>query len=146
MGAAAILKSFVDCQYDCVSQSEPSYTPTAIIIECPFGSLYRTVSARFDLMGVPKFPMAGMLTFWGGVQHGYWAFNHNPASYAKAVTCPTLLMFGEQDNRVSLDETNEIFNNIKGSKKLCIYPNAGHNVFVENNQVSWISDVSNFVK
>lgn len=108
MGAAAILKSIADYPIN----------PSSIIIECPFGSLYKTVKARFKLMNVPSFPMAGLLCFWGGVQNGYWAFSHNPSEYAKSVTCPVLLLFGEEDDRVGLDETNLIFKNLQGEKTL----------------------------
>jgi alpha-beta hydrolase superfamily lysophospholipase len=98
MGAAAILKSL----------DESNIKPSAIMLECPFGQLDKTVAARFKVMGVPAFPLSDVLTFWGGLQHGYWAFSHNPEEYARAVTCPTLLMFGEKDDRVSREETDAI--------------------------------------
>ena len=135
MGAAAILKALDDY----------TFSPSAIILECPFGSLYKTVSARFKMMGVPDFPMASVLTFWGGIQNGYWAFSHNPYTYAKSVHCPTLLLFGEQDDRVSKEETEMIFSNLKGPKTLKMYPNAGHHIFTPENQSDWIRDVSAFV-
>lgn len=136
MGAAAILKAMNDY----------SLKPSGILLECPFGLLYKTVCARFKLMGVPSFPMASMLTFWGGVQNGYWAFSHNPARYATSVTCPTLLLFGEADNRVSREEIDLIYENLKGKKTLKTYPNVGHAIFTPENQASWISDVSSFFK
>lgn len=139
MGSAAILKAIHD------QQAELTINPSAIIIECPFGSLYQTVSARFNLMNVPAVPMAALLTFWGGVQHGYWAFDHNPSEYAKSVSCPTLLLFGEKDDRVSLDETKEIFSNLNGPKTLCTYGETGHNVFSDSNKLNWIRDVSRFL-
>jgi hypothetical protein len=134
MGAAAILKAMDDYQLH----------PAGIMLECPFGSLYKTVSARFRLMNVPAFPMAGLLTFWGGVQHGYWAFSHNPSEYAHAVECPTLLMFGEKDDRVSRDETDAIFQNLQGEKTLKTYAEEGHNVFSENEE-TWRRDISVFL-
>ena len=136
MGAAAILKALDD----------HSFEPSAIILECPFGSLYKTVSARFKLMGVPDFPLAAVLTFWGGVQNGYWAFGHNPSEYAKAVKCPTLLLFGERDDRVTKEETEEIFSNLQGRKILKTYPNVGHQIFEAKNQSNWIRDVSQFIQ
>jgi len=136
MGSAAVLKAMKD---------NPSVNPAGIVLECPFGSLYRTVAARFKLMGVPAFPMAGLLCFWGGVQNGYWAFGHNPIDYASAVKCPTLLLFGEQDDRVSREETDALFANLKGPKTLKAYPQAGHNVFSDTNQQTWIADVTGFV-
>ncbi|HEY9008549.1 MAG TPA: alpha/beta fold hydrolase [Ohtaekwangia sp.] len=64
MGAAAVLKAMDDYELPV----------TSVILECPFGSLYKTVQARFRLMHIPTFPMAGLLCFWGGLQNGYWAF------------------------------------------------------------------------
>jgi len=136
MGAAAILKA----------AHEYKIEPSAIILECPFGSLYTTVCARFKMMGVPAVPMAALLTFWGGAQQGYWGFSHNPSRYASAVTSPTLLMFGEQDERVTLQETQDIFSNLKGPKTLKVYPTAGHNVFTEENQSQWRQDVTTFLQ
>jgi uncharacterized protein len=82
MGAVAIMKAIHD----------HGLTPRAIVLECPFGSMYQTVSARFKTMNVPPFPMAGLLVFWGGAQHGFWAFGHNPTDYAKRINCPTLIL------------------------------------------------------
>lgn len=134
MGAAAILKAMNDYSLNAAST----------ILECPFGSLYKTVKARFRLMNAPTFPMAGLLCFWGGVQNGYWAFSHNPVEYAKGVTVPTLLLFGALDNRVSLLETEMIFENLKGEKILKVYPSDGHDVFSDN-EVIWAKDVADFL-
>ena len=136
MGAVAIMKAMKDYVF----------SPSSIMLECPFGSLYQSVSARFDILGVPSFPMAGILTFWGGFQQGYWAFNHNPTTYAKSVNCPALLMFGEEDDRVSMKETLEIYRNMPGRKVLATYPNVGHNIFTPENQQNWVRDVSSFMQ
>ncbi len=135
MGAAAILKAMDD------------YTlpVSSVILECPFGSLYKTVCARFRLMNVPAFPMAALLCFWGGVQNGYWAFSHNPATYAKSVTCPTLLLFGEDDDRVGIEETNAIAQNLQGKKVLKVYSAVGHNIYTKENEVQWRKDVTSFL-
>ena len=50
MGAVAIMKAINDYKIQ----------PSSIIIECPFGTMYKTVCARFGLMKVPSFPLAGM--------------------------------------------------------------------------------------
>lgn len=135
MGAAAVLRSVMLYNLN----------PTSIILECPFGSLYQTTRARFNLMGVPAVPMAGILTFWGGFQQGYWAFGHNPEEYAKDISCPTLLMYGEQDDRVSMKETQTIFKNLQGKKVLATYPNEGHQIFTPENKMNWINDVTSFL-
>lgn len=136
MGAAAILKAL----------HEQDVTPKSIILECPFGRLDKTVAARFRVMGLPAFPLSDVLTFWGGVQNGYWAFAHNPEDYAKDVRCPTLLLFGEKDDRVSRKETDTIFKNLSGEKQLVTYPEQGHALFTDENQKLWTRDVMSFIK
>ena len=76
---------------------------------------------------------------------GYWTFGHNPSSYAKSVTCPALLLFGERDDRVSMEETQDIFGAMNGKKVLVTYPEAGHNLFTPENKANWVHDVTSFM-
>lgn len=134
MGSVAIMKAI----------SDYGIKPKGIIIECPFGSMYKTVCARFKSMNAPTFPMAGLLVFWGGVQNGFWAFGHNPTEYAKKITCPSLLMYGKQDEKVSKVEIDEIYANLNGRKKLKIYENAGHENYLIKYKNEWTKDISQF--
>ncbi len=135
MGAASILRAIY----------KHDIKPTAIILECPFCSLYKTTVARFKKMGVPSFPMAGLLVFWGGVQNGFWGFSHKPVVYASSVKCPALLLHGEKDEKVSTDEIRSIFKNLVGKKELKLYPNAGHENYLLKYQSEWKTDVGNFL-
>ena len=135
MGSVAILKAV----------SDYNISPAAIIVECPFGSMYETVCARFKIMQVPTFPMAGLLVFWGGIQNGFWAFAHNPEEYAKKVKCPTLLLYGEKDDKVSQEEINTILANLKGEKVLKTYPDATHENYLNKYKREWINDVDEFL-
>jgi pimeloyl-ACP methyl ester carboxylesterase len=135
MGAAAILKAINDYHLN----------PAAVILECPFGTMYQTTCARFRLMHVPAFPMAGMLMFWGGTQNGFWAFSHNPVEFAKSVKCPALLLWGEQDDKVSRAETDEIFANLQGRKVLGTYPHSGHENYLKKDKEKWVKDVGGFL-
>ncbi len=134
MGAVAILKAINDYQL----------TPKAIVLECPFGSMYQTTCARFNNMKAPAFPMAGLLVFWGGVQNNFWAFGHKPTKYAKNTNCPVLLLYGEQDQNVSRQEIDAIYSNLNGSKTLKIYPNAGHEDYLIQYKNEWRKDVEDF--
>ena len=136
MGSVAIMKAINDY----------NLKPAGIIIECPFGSMYQTVSARFKNMNVPSFPMAGLLVFWGGVENGFWAFDHNPANYAKKIKCPTLLLYGEQDKNVSRQEIDVIFSNLKGKKTLKTYKLAGHENYLLKYKDNWKKDVTDFIE
>jgi alpha-beta hydrolase superfamily lysophospholipase len=55
-------------------------------------------------------------------------------------------MYGEADDRVSSEETDEIFKNLKGTKTLKSYPLGSHNVFGESNRANWINDVTAFLQ
>lgn len=135
MGAVAIMKSIGDY----------GINPKGIMIECPFGSMYKTVCARFKTMNAPTFPMAGLLVFWGGVQNGFWAFGHNPTDYAKHINCPTLLLYGAKDEKVSKGEVDEIFNNLKGQKNLKVYQEAGHENYLAKYKTEWTQDIQQFL-
>jgi uncharacterized protein len=135
LGAAAILKSIHDYSID----------PAGIMIECPFGSLYQATSARFRSINVPSFPLAGLLVFWGGVQNGFSGFSFKPAEYAKSVKCPTLLLYGEKDERVSRKEIDHIFGNIKGHKQLKTFPLAGHENYLAKYRNEWVKQIGQFL-
>ena len=135
MGAVSIMK--------CINDSK--INPKGIIIECPFGSMYKTVCARFKKMNAPTFPMAGLLVFWGGLQNGFWGFSHNPAEYAKNISCPVLLLYGEKDKSVSREEINVIYKNLKGQKRINIYKATGHENYLIKNKIQWTKDVTGFI-
>lgn len=134
MGAAAAMKAMDAYQL----------SVKGLILECPFGSMYQTTCARFKMMGLPPVPFAALLVFWGGVENGFWAFGHNPIKYASRIDVPTLLMYGEVDNRVSPEETNVIFSNLKGAKTLKTFPNIGHENFLQKSPDQWHEAVVKF--
>lgn len=136
MGAAAILKAMDD----------HPLPVRALILECPFSTMLQTVENRFAMMGAPSFPLAQVLVFWGGALNGFNAFAHNPSDYAKDVTLPTLLLWGEKDERVKREETDEIFERLAGPKKLSTYPEAGHENYLIKYKEQWTGDVAQFLK
>lgn len=135
LGAAAIIKSIYSYKIK----------PSGILIECPFGSLYKTTCARFNTLGVPSFPMAGLLVFWGGVQNGFWGFGYRPSEYAAEINSPTLLLYGEKDEKVSREEIDEIYKNLRGQKTLVSFPNAAHENYLIKYKTEWRNAVSGFL-
>ncbi len=135
MGAAAIMKSVeaYDIQAD------------KIILECPFGSLLTTSKKRFEVMGVPSFPLAEILLFYGGIQTGFNPFKHEPTEYAKAIKIPTLLMYGAKDARVTRAETDTIFKNLAGPKELVIFERAAHEIYLNDHREDWNKMVEEFL-
>ena len=135
LGAAAILKAV-----------DEGAKPTSVILECPFATLLGAVQNRFAMMDVPDWPLAQMLTFWGGTIHGFNAFQHNPADYARSVRCPALLMWGEADDRVLRRETDAIYAALAGPKTLVTLPDVGHENYLRADRERWTGAVRAFLK
>lgn len=136
MGAASVMKAV----------NTYKLPAEGIILECPFGSMLQTTKNRFEAMGVPSFPAAHILVFWGGIQNGFWAFDHNPSAYAKGIEIPALLVFGEKDKRVKRSEIEGIYNNLAGEKRLFSMHEAGHVNYLEVDEAGWKKEVRKFLK
>jgi alpha-beta hydrolase superfamily lysophospholipase len=137
LGAATILKTLND---------HPEIQPSKVILEMPFGSLTEAVKGRLRLMNLPEQPLAALLTFWGGTEQGFWAFNFKPSQYAHAVKVPVLLQWGKNDSRVTQDETTAIYNNIPSvEKRLVVYENSGHESLLKKEPAKWLTQVASFL-
>ena len=136
LGAATITKAVNDY----------GITPQKIILEMPFGSLPDAVAGRVSIMGLPKEPITTMLTFWGGIENGFWAFSLKPSEYVKKIKCPVLLQHGSKDSRVTETETKEIFDNISTNKKWVEYTESAHQSLCTNEHTKWVTEVSSFLK
>jgi alpha-beta hydrolase superfamily lysophospholipase len=135
MGAAAALRA--------VSLGRAH--PDALVVESPFDTMFTTVAHRFDLVGVPKFPLARLMVFWGGVQQGYWGFAHNPRDYARAVKCPTLMIRAGRDPFVRKSEAESVFNAMCGPKQLVVFDKAMHEPCVGVDNRMWAGKVTDFL-
>ncbi|MBL7977108.1 MAG: alpha/beta hydrolase [Bacteroidetes Order II. Incertae sedis bacterium] len=140
MGAVAILKALATEELSSLKNQ-----PRALILECPFGSMYRAVANRFENIGIPTFPVAALMVFWGGVQNGFWAFRHRPTDYAKRVSVPTLLIWGEKDPHVRREEVEAVYKNLAGPKQLCCLPHAAHSDFMLADGERWRQVVHDFM-
>lgn len=136
MGSAAILRAV----------AHEKVNPDAVILELPFARLLDAVRSRLRAIRIPTFPMAEMLVFWGSIQHRFNGFMHNPVTYAKQVQCPALLLHGKLDKWTTVEEINQIFQNLQGFKELTIFPNTGHSLLVTVNKERWQRSVDKFLK
>lgn len=136
MGAVAIMKAVHDYEF----------SPGGIILECPYSTMLRTVQNRFHNVGFPKFPMANLLVFWGGAINGFNAFGLEPVEYVKSVSSPVLLIYGQKDDKVMQDETDDIYRNIERVDKYLVqYPLAGHDNYLEQYAGRWTADIREFL-
>jgi dipeptidyl aminopeptidase/acylaminoacyl peptidase len=136
MGAAAILRAV----------QAHGIQPGGVILEAVFDTLLNAVRHRFRAMRVPAFPSAELLVFWGGWQWGFNGFTHNPSAYAASVHCPTLLMHGERDARVSLTEARRVFDALAGTKEFVTFERSGHESYLSNHASQWRDAVETFIK
>ncbi|ACU58413.1 alpha/beta hydrolase [Chitinophaga pinensis] len=137
MGAAAILRAV------------PTYHlyPDKVILECSFARLTDAVKGRMRAVSLPPTPLAEILTFWGGVENGFWGFSHNPAEYAKSINMPALVCWGTKDNRVTRQETNSVYRQLgTRKKKLIIFEASGHQSFCRNEGEKWKTAVKSFLQ
>ena len=135
MGSAAVLKAIA------LDQAQPD----AVILELPYARLVNAVRSRFQVFGVPSFPLCEMTLFWGGVQHGFNALAHNPVEYARSVTVPTLVLQGERDPWTPPSEIQDIMTALRGEKFLTIVPDAGHGLLVTVDLSLWTQSVKQFL-
>ena len=120
--------------------------PAKVILEMPFGTLLDGVEGRLKIMHIPLEPMGVLLTFWGGIEQGFWAFSHSPENYANNISCPVLLQWGINDPRVTERETNAIFKNLATRNKMMIkYARSGHQSLCKNENEKWMKCVSEFL-
>ena len=135
MGTAAILQAV----------SRENVTPDAIVLELPFSRLLDAVRVRLTARGMPTFPMAELVVFWGGIQHGFNGFAHNPIDDARQVSCPTLVLHGEGDRWMSLAQIDEFMAAFPAQKQLTIFPDAGHQLLVTVDRDLWSQSIDRFL-
>jgi alpha-beta hydrolase superfamily lysophospholipase len=135
MGGAAVLRAV----------SKQMIHPQALMLEGVFDRTVSTVSHRFRAMGLPAFPGAQLLLFWGSVRIGASAFQHNPAEYARRVSAPTLVLHGERDPWVTPADTMRLIENLAGPKWRVAFTDAGHQSCLQADPALWIKAVSEFL-
>jgi len=135
MGGTAVMRSMAIHQL----------RPAAIVLESPFDRAVQAVRNRLALHSLPAFPLAELLVFWGGVQLGFNGFQHNTVDYAREVTCPTLILHGGRDSRVSMGEIEAITANLRSPHELVTFPQAGHEALAAVDPAHWQARVGQFL-
>lgn len=135
MGGVAILRAI----------AENGIKPQRVIIEAVFDKMVSTVANRFTSMGLPTFPGTHLLIFWGSLINGYSGFKHNPIDYAKKVECSVLLLHGTDDERVTLEQAQAVFEQFKGEKKFEVFIGVGHESYFVARPEQWKEIIRQFI-
>lgn len=136
MGSAAILRAV----------SQYPIQADGLILENPFDRRLTTVGHRFESMGLPAFPGASLLVFWGSLQMGFNGFSHNPVEYAQTINIPTMLLTGEADPRVKVAEVQAIAHALVGPSFMQVFPGAGHVGLLHADANMWNGVVGGFLE
>jgi len=136
MGAAAVLRAV----------SVLDIHPNAIMVQSSFSTMNGATKNRFRLLGLPSWPMANLLTFWGGYVNDFDAFKLNPSEFAKQITTPTLVIHGVLDNRVSWEDSETIYDNLQGPKEFGVFSKSGHESMLNKEEANWVYLVTNFLE
>jgi len=134
-GAAAILRA-VDAH---------RVEPDGVILECSFDRLVNAAAAGCRVVGVPAFPTAPLLVFWGGLRLGFNGFRHNPADYARHVRCPVLLLDSAEDPKALNAQVEALYANLAGDKTVHYFEGIGHESYVEKRPEEWKQQVRRFL-
>jgi alpha-beta hydrolase superfamily lysophospholipase len=135
MGGAAALRAV----------GQLGVTVDGLIVEAPFATLRSAVVNRFHSMGLPAWGIADLLVFWGGFQHAFDGFAHNPMDYARGVRAPTLLQVGSKDERVLMQEGRAIFEALPASKRFEVFDGLAHQSLLRGNHDKWMGVVGAFL-
>lgn len=117
----------------------------ALVLENPYDRLVTTVGHRFEAMGLPAQPGAGLLVLWGGLELGFNGFAMNPVDFAANVRTPTLLLSGADDPRVHVDEVEAIRASLEGPAELVVFPGVGHVGLWSADPARWRAAVDGFL-
>jgi uncharacterized protein len=134
MGSAAILRAV----------QEFNIAPDGVILQAVFDSMLQTIRNRFASMGVPSFPSAELLVFWGGQQMGFNGFAHNPVDYAASLRCPALFLHGADDPRATVAEGRRVFDAAPEPKLFLEFPDTGHDSYLRQHPDAWTEAVKPF--
>ncbi|MBS0204882.1 MAG: alpha/beta fold hydrolase [Planctomycetes bacterium] len=137
MGAAAILRGL----------SISDMAPDAIVLESVFDRMSTTAGNRFRQMGLPAFPGANLLLFWGGVCGGFNASQHNPVDYAADCQCPTVMLHGELDPNARLEEGDRVLKNLRSrDAEMVVFPKVGHSPTLAADRERWLEAMQRLIE
>ena len=136
MGSAAILRAI----------HAHNVRPDAVILESVFSTLLDAIRSRFRAMGVPSFPSAELMTFWGGARFGFNGFAHRPVRYARALSCPALFLHGTDDPRAPVAQARRVFDATRAPRKSFVtFDAVGHGSYAAAHPQSWRAVMTAFL-
>jgi len=117
---------------------------TDVVAAVDYDRILSAIRNRFGSMGLPSFPSAELLAFWGGVQMGFPAFRHSPVDYARTITVPVLMLHGADDPRATRQQARRVFEVLPGHKAFVEISGRKHQSLYRASPEPWTNAVAGF--
>lgn len=119
----------------------------AVIADCGFASaesyLTNKLNQRFHL---PPFPLLPIANIAAKIAAGYYLEEADAVESAKKSRTPTIIIHGEADESVSVNDAYELYNALPVRKDLLIVKGAGHSECSAVDSISYWDSVFDFIK
>lgn len=120
--------------------------PSKIICDAGFGSMVNAVEGRCRMIGAPPEPSGVLVTFWMGVEEGYWGFDNANWKYGHNIYCPVLIERGTEDHRVTEEESQKVLASLSSKiKRINHYEGLGHESYYAKKPVEWSKTIVSFL-
>lgn len=118
----------------------------AVVEECGFTSMSDNISSGVrELAHLPPFPFAPLIQMWGEQQSGFDIDAVRPVdAVPKIAPRPLLIVHGDEDRLVPVENAHAIFAAAGEPKELLILPGVGHRNFVEPGGATYAEAITRF--
>jgi uncharacterized protein len=121
---------------------------SAVIAQSSYTSLEGNVSASIrQLTGLPAFPFAPLVVFFGEQQSGMQIRQVRPVDDISAISPrPILLVHGARDNLVPVSNVYELYEAAAQPKEIFVIENAGHGGFLQASPDEYERRITDFLQ
>ncbi len=99
----------------------------AIILDSSYATIHQVTGRRFKRThNLPKYPLATLLTFFGGLLNDFNAFDLAPLRYIDQVNIPIFMIQGDSDKLVFIEEARRLYDKANQPKQIWITEGADH--------------------
>jgi alpha-beta hydrolase superfamily lysophospholipase len=116
---------------------------SGVALEAPFDDLPALVRSQVRAAGLPEWPAADLLLYWGGKQHQCDGFAHRPVSDAAFVDRPARVLHGSVDPVATPAMAEAVCEQFYGPKKRICFDGAGP--MIRSDPARWEAAMAEFL-